>query len=102
MREMRLIKAQADLPIPGYRIQTTTETGGAVFTVFKSQMPLVNCLLAIEPQENVSYWKMIEDMYLQLTNETPVDWALAEKPVSTPWLAVVLLPGIRTDREAAI
>ena len=40
-------------------------------------------------------------MYLQLTDEAPVDWALPEKPVSTPWLAVVLLPGIGTDREGA-
>jgi hypothetical protein len=44
---------------------------------------------------------MTEDMYLQLTDENPADWALPEKRVSTPWLAVVLLTGIGTDREAA-
>jgi hypothetical protein len=29
-----------------------------------------------------------------MTDKAPLDWALPDKPVSLPWLAVVLLPGL--------
>jgi hypothetical protein len=68
MRQMGLLKPQAGLPFPCYRV----------------------CLLAIDAGD-AHYWKQIEDMYLALTDRTPVEWTLPEKPGSTPWLAVVLL-----------
>jgi hypothetical protein len=92
MRQMVLLNPQASLPFPGYRVQTTIEAGGAVFTVYKDEMPLVLCVLAINP-DDASCWNGIEDMYLKskLPTNVQIDWALSEKPASTPWLAVVLL-----------
>jgi hypothetical protein len=47
-----------------------------------------------------SYWKLVEDIYLSITDKAPIDWVLPEKPISTPWLAVILL-GIHLEVEAA-
>jgi len=51
MRQMVLLNPQASLPFPGYRVQTTIEAGGAAFTVYKDEMPLVLCVLAINPDD---------------------------------------------------
>jgi hypothetical protein len=58
MREMELLKPEAKLPFPGYRIKTTTDRGGAVFTVFKKELALVHCLLAMTPDDS-QYWEMV-------------------------------------------
>jgi hypothetical protein len=73
-----------------------------MFTVYKGEIPLVHCLLAIAGEgQDVRYWTLIEAMYLDMTDKSPLDWALPEKPSSAPWLAVVLLPGLAFDPEAA-
>ena len=96
MREMDLLKPESELPIGvGYKINTTLDEGGAVFTVFKHDIPLVHCLLAVAAND-AAYWEFIERLYFAMTDKAPVDWALPEKPASTPWLAVVLL-GVHHD-----
>jgi len=52
------------------------------FTVYKDEIPLVLCVLAVDP-DDAPYWKGIEDMYLQITDTVPIDWSLSEKPAST-------------------
>ena len=100
MRAMGLLEPEADLPVaPSYRLKTTTDEGGAVFTVFRDEVPFVHCLLALDANDD-GYWAVLERMYLQLTDRTPMEFALAEKPPSTPWLAVVLL-GLGRAPEAA-
>ena len=37
---------------------------------------------------------------MSITDKAPIDWVLPEKPISTPWLAVILL-GIHLEVEAA-
>jgi hypothetical protein len=98
MREMRLLESEARLPFPGYTMKTTIEDKGAVFSVYKDTKPLVLCLLAVDSDDARS-WKVIEETYLKTTDKTPVNWALPEKPDSTPWLAVNLL-GLHYDPEA--
>jgi hypothetical protein len=99
MRQMGLINPEADL-FPGYRVKTSVDAGCAVFTVYNAQIPLVHCILAINASDE-PYWKLLEDVYLQISDKMPIDWALSEKPASTPWLAVVLLSGIAYFPEAA-
>jgi len=96
MRGMDLLKPESELPIGvGYKINTTLNEGGAVFTVFKHDIPLVHCLLAVAAND-AAYWEFIERLYFAMTDKAPVDWALPEKPASTPWLADVLL-GVHHD-----
>ena len=61
---------------------------------------MVFCVLATTTADE-AYWKLFEDLYLETTDQCPVDWVMPPKPPSAPWLAVVLLPGIATDTDAA-
>ena len=100
MRGMNLLKPKAELLVAGgYRFQTTIDKGGAAFTVFNGEIPLVHCVLAVT-QDDAAYWEFIERLYLNITDKTPVDWVLPDKPGSVPWLAIVLL-GLHLDIESA-
>jgi hypothetical protein len=100
MRQMDLLKSRAKLPIAGgYQLQTTIDQGGAAFTVFKGEVPLGHCVLAVDAND-AAYWEFIERLYLNITDKAPVDWVLPDKPLSVPWLAVVLL-GLHHDVESA-
>jgi hypothetical protein len=44
-----------------------------------------------EKPDDESVWEMVERFYLRSTDQLPVDWALPEKPPSSPWLAVTLV-----------
>jgi len=100
MRQMDLLKPRAELPIPGaYKVQTTIDVDGAAFTLFKADIPLVHCVLAVDANDD-AYWEFIERLYLNITDKAPVDWRLPLKPLSVPWLAVALL-GAHRDLESA-
>jgi len=101
MRNMDLLKPHADLPIEdeGYKLDTTLDQGGAAFTVYNREIPLVHCVLAVDPND-APYWEFIERLYLSVTDKAPVNWVMPLKPVSVPWLAVVIL-GLHHDPGAA-
>src|SRR5262249_1899402 len=80
----------ADLPIPGaYKLDTTLDQGGAAFTVYNRDIPLVHCVLAVDP-DDMAYWEFIERLYLSTTDKSPVDYVMPVKPVSVPWPPVAL------------
>lgn len=97
MRENAFLNEQTGLS-PGFHVKNTIDAKGAVFTVFKGEIPLVLCLLATDPVDDL-HWKLVEDVYLKTTDQMPIDWAEPQKPPSTPWLAVVLL-GLQFAPEA--
>lgn len=56
------------------------DAGCAVFTVYTHKFRSC-CVLAINASDG-PYWKMLEDLYLKISDEMPIDWALSEKPSS--------------------
>ena len=102
MRNMDLLKPHVDLPIAdgGYKLDTTLDQGGAAFTVYNREVPLVHCVLAVTSADEDAYWEFIERLYLSTTDKSPADWVMPVKPVSVPWLAVAIL-GLQHDPDAA-
>ena len=84
--------------IAGYHVCITRYAKAAVFSLFKDgkePIPLALCGLALS--ENHNLWNQLESAYLAVTDKHPVGWDAPEEPESTPWLAVVLLPGLVQD-----
>jgi hypothetical protein len=101
MQKMGLLEPEVHLPVGhGYHLKTTTDEGGAVFTVFRDDIPLVHCLLALDANDDGGYWAVLEQMYLAVTDKISTESAFPEKPASPPWLAVMLL-GLGYAPEAA-
>ena len=93
--------------IPGcapFRFTTTQDDGAAVFTVWRGQEPLVTCGLAWTDAD-AGIWRVLEELYLELTDKHPRMMAPAqipEKPGALPWLGVVLLPALLNQRPADV
>lgn len=79
-----------------YRVEVSHAPGGAMFSIHRGAHPIVLCAVSWDPATAEMMWSHIERVYLDL-GDTPSRVApgkLAERPESTPWLAVVILPTI--------
>lgn len=92
MSQMNLLNSQAEFFIGDerYRVEANVDVFGSDFTLYKEQTPLIYCVLSLL-RDDESVWEMVERFYLRSTDQLPVDWALPEKPPSSPWLAVTLV-----------
>ena len=89
---------QGNLPGLGaaYRVEISKQLGVAVFTLFRGKEPLTLNVVCCASSESESAWKLIERVYLQLSDQAPQLIAATASPDQPrlPWLATVLLPGL--------
>lgn len=74
----------------GFRVEVTREGNGALYTVTREATPIVTCGLAHDAEGAARLWTMLCDLHQRTTGQP----APARRPRSTPWLGVVLLPGL--------
>ena len=91
-------------PFSGYRVEVSHAPGGAIFSVHRGAHPTVLCAVSRDPATADRMWSEIEGVYLQLVDNTQhvAPGKLAERPESTPWLAVVVLPTIILESRSDI
>ena len=91
--------------VPGWRLRSTQgERGSLLFTLHRGEEPIVTCGVAPDKTAADEVWPVLQGMYLDLFDRgqqciatfermylQTADWELANKPESTPWLAVVLV-----------
>lgn len=71
--------------------------GFCVFFIYRAASPIVVCAVAWDARADDSAWGCIEGIYLFMGDNRPdvvAPGALAKKPDSLPWLAVLILPSI--------
>jgi hypothetical protein len=95
-------------PIPGFapfRVTITRTDGGAMFTVWRGQEPVITAGLAWAEAGQDEVWCEVEALYLRLSDTAPglmAASAMPDRPRSLPWLGVVLLPQMLKQRHTEI
>ena len=99
--------------VPGqqpYTFKVTSIEGGAVFSVHEGAIILAFCGVAYAPVAAGQIWDSLAEAHVasyeavvaQLGFNTPDSWlASPQQPVSLPWLAVTLQPGLLLRPSAA-
>ena len=91
-------------------VAITRQGGGACFTIFEGEKPLVNCSMAWDKDSQDYVWSCAERLYLDTTEVAQratgawSDAIMAEPimPDELPWLAVVLLPSLFGTRRETL
>jgi len=79
------------LPFPGdYYINVAfDDPGSASFFISKGILPLSYSYFSSEYDDYECAWGCVQEHYFSLTDKSAMEWSLAERPVSKPWLAVI-------------
>ena len=83
--------------LSAFRVDVARAPGGALFIVWRGREPLVICGLAMTAETSGPVWAELERLYLMASDKNPDMIAtihVAVQPKETPWLGVVLLPGL--------
>jgi len=76
---------------------------GWLGTVYNGEAPLVAIGVATNDRDADMVWPALESLYLSVTDKPPfasADWRSPHRPVSTPWVASVIIgPILETDAD---
>ena len=87
------------------RLAVQNRSRGWLGTVYDGEAPLVTFGVAANDQDADVVWPVLESLYLFVTDRPPfasADWRSPRRPVSTPWVASVLVGAMSPGLAIAI